>query len=382
MFAALAILFALLTLAGLAYYIISIFSARSFLHDAALRQRTSYTPPVSFLKPLKGIDPGIYEAFRSHCLQDYPEFEIVFGVSDPNDAAIPLVQQLQREFPSVAIKLVIAERALGANGKVSTLAQMLPHARYDHLIVNDSDITITTDYLSRVMSPFADSKVGMVTCLYRGIAANTLGSKLESLGIATDFIPGVLTARTLQGVKFGLGSTLAFRRSSLQRIGGFESLVDHLADDYELGARIAALGEKVIVSEMIVGHHLPAYTFGDFFDHQLRWARAVRDSRRAGYLGLAITHALPWALLAVLFAKAAPWSLALLLVTFLVRLTMAITVGHHVLRDPQLARHLWLLPLRDVLGLVLWFASFAGHTIVWRGDRFTLKDGKLHPAKS
>ena len=257
---------------------------------------------------------------------------------------------------------------------------MLQAARYAHLLVNDSDIRVEPDYLRRVMAPLAneDERVGMVTCLYRGVAAPTLGSKLESLGISTDFCPGVLVARQLEGgLRFGLGSTLAFRRSDLERIGGFRSMVDFLADDYELGRRISNLGLRVILSDVAVETHLPAYDFRGFIAHQLRWARGVRDSRAGGYIGLISTFGLMWALLAVLASRAAPWSWWVLGATVLLGFATAIAVGRSVLQDSQLLKNLWLLPVRDLIAVAVWVASFAGHTVTWRGDRFKLKDGKL-----
>ncbi len=262
-------------------------------------------PPVSILKPLKGTDPDIYESFRSHCLQDYPEYEIIFGVSDPDDPAVASVQQLQREFPERSIRLVVCPNKLGANVKVSNLEQMLSAARYQHLLVNDSDIRVEPDYLRRIMAPLTDERVGMVTCLYRGVPAATLGSRLESLGISTDFCAGVLVARQLEGgLRFGLGSTLAFRRADLERIGGFKSIVDFLADDYELGRRIAGLGLQVVLSDVVVETHLPAYDLRGFLSHQLRWARGVRDSRAGGYIGLVSTYGLMWGLFALIAGRA------------------------------------------------------------------------------
>jgi ceramide glucosyltransferase len=333
---------------------------------------------VSILKPLKGTDPEIYESFRSHCMQDYPEYEIIFGVSDPNDPAMESVKRLQREFPARAILLVVCPKILGANVKVSNLAQMLGAASYEHLIVNDSDIRVEPDYLRRVMAPLADEAVGMVTCLYRGVAAPTVGSQLESLGISTDFCAGVLVARQLEnGIRFGLGSTLAFRRADLERIGGFESFVDFLADDYELGRRIAGLGLRVVLSDVVVETHLPAYDLRGFLAHQLRWGRGVRDARAAGYIGLISTYGLMWALLAVIAARGAPWSWTALVVTVLLRFAVALLVGKSVLRDRQLLKNLWLLPVRDLVAVAVWAASFAGHTVTWRGDRFELKKGRL-----
>ena len=363
------------------YYLLCLWSARAFLRERKAGggvRPTQVLPPVSILKPLKGTDPNIYESFRSHCLQDYPEYEIIFGVSDPEDPAVASVQQLQREFPERSIRLVVCPNRLGANVKVSNLEQMLSAARYQHLLVNDSDIHVEPDYLRRVMAPLTDERVGMVTCLYRGVPAATLGSRLESLGISTDFCAGVLVARQLEGeLRFGLGSTMAFRRPDLERIGGFKSIVDFLADDYELGRRIAGLGLQVMLSDVVVETHLPAYDLRGFLSHQLRWARGVRDSRAGGYIGLVSTYGLMWGLIALIAGGAAPWSWAVLGVTVLLRLAVALTVGSAVLEGRRLLGSLWLLPVRDLVAVLVWIASFAGHTVTWRGDRFELRKGRL-----
>jgi ceramide glucosyltransferase len=363
------------------YYLLCLWSARAFLRERKAGRGVSPTqalPPVSILKPLKGTDPDIYESFRSHCRQDYPEHEIIFGVSDPDDPAVASVLQLQREFPERSICLVVCTNRLGANVKVSNLEQMLSAARYQHLLVSDSDIRVEPDYLRRIMAPLTDERVGMVTCLYRGVPARTLGSRLESLGISTDFCAGVLVARQLEGgLRFGLGSTLAFRRADLDRIGGFKSIVDFLADDYELGRRIAGLGLHVLLSDVVVETHLPAYDLRGFLSHQLRWARGVRDSRAGGYIGLVSTYGLMWGLFALIAGGAAPWSWAVLGVTVLLRLAVALAVGSAVLEDRQLLRSLWLLPVRDLAAVLVWIASFAGHTVTWRGDRFELRKGRL-----
>jgi ceramide glucosyltransferase len=363
------------------YYLLCLWSAAKFLREREAGKSARPTqafPPISILKPLKGIDPEIYESFRSHCLQDYPEYEIIFGVNDPNDPAIESVKALQREFPGRRIQLVVSPKILGANVKVSNLAQMLTEARYDHLIVNDSDIRVKPEYLRRVTAPLADSRVGMVTCLYRGVAGPTLGSRLEALGISTDFCAGVLAARQLEGgIRFGLGSTLAFRRAELEKIGGFASFVDHLADDYELGKRIASLGLTVKLSEEVVETYLPCYRLREFFAHQLRWARGIRDARAGGYFGLVFTFGLMWALLAVAASRGAFWAGSVLAVTLLLRLAVALVVGRGVLGDRQIPKHVWLIPLRDLFAVGVWIASLGGHTVTWRGDRFRLKEGKL-----
>ncbi len=365
------------------YYLICLWSAAAFIRGRKAGEGARLTPslslpPVSILKPLKGTDPDIYESFRSHCLQDYPEYEVIFGVSDPGDPAVASVQQLQREFPDRMIRLVVASEKLGTNVKVSNLEQMVQEARYEHLLVNDSDIRVEPDYLRRVIAPLLDERVGMVTCLYRGVAAATLGSQLEALGISTDFCAGVLVARQLEGgLHFGLGSTLAFRRVELEKIGGFRSIVDFLADDYELGRRIADLGLRVQLSDVVVETHLPAYDLRSFLAHQLRWARGLRDARTGGYIGLVSTYGLMWGLVALIASGGAPWAWAVLGVTVLLRFSVALAVGRLVLEDRQVVRQLWLLPVRDLFAVVVWFASFAGRTVTWRDDRFELRKGRL-----
>jgi len=378
--------FALGALAVVGYYLLCVGSALSFQRfwrRETLRfqdGRSLHQPQVSILKPLRGTDPDIYESFRSHCLQDYPDYELIFGISDPRDPAVILVERLMKEFPQRRIRLIVCPVSLGTNLKVSNLVQMLPHARFDHLIVNDSDIRVDRRYLSRVMAPLADPEVGMVTCLYRGIAGRTLASRLESLGISTDFCPGVLAARTLEGIRFGLGSTLAFPRRALQAIGGFETLVDYLSDDFQLGARIAHAGYKVVLSDEIVDHHLPDYSVGGYVQHQMRWARGTRDSRRWGYAGLVLTFGLPWSLLALGLSNFSWWAWSLLALVLGMRLAVAAVVGLGVLGDRQLWRDFPLIPLRDLSALLVWVASFTGHTVAWRGHQFVLEKGKLRPA--
>src|ERR1019366_1963394 len=242
---------------------------------------------------------------------------------------------------------------------------------------------VPPDYLRKVIMPFADDSVGLVTCLYRGVASPTLGSRLEALGISTDFVPGVLSARFLEnGLHFGLGSTLAFRRRELEAIGGFEVLLDYLADDYELGRRIAATGKRVELSAATVTTFLPAYTMRDFFRHQLRWSRTIRDARRWGYTGLLFTFGLPWALVTLLAAHGAAWAWLLFELTFAVRLAVGFVAAVGVLHDRQLLRNLLLLPLRDLIAPLVWAASFLGNRVHWRGGVFDLKNGRLTIVKS
>jgi ceramide glucosyltransferase len=366
------------TLCSLGYYGLCLWGAAAFLRKQELRKpRSEFIPPVSILKPLKGSDPEMYENFRSHCLQEYADYEIIFGISDANDPAAALVMRLQNDFPQRAIRLMHCPKILGTNIKISNLAQMLREAKHDYIVVNDSDIRVEPDYLRRVMQPLADHSVGMVTCLYKGVANATLGSELEATGISTDFCGGVLAATQIEGeIRFGLGSTLALRRSALERIGGFEVIVDYLADDYEIGSRIA--GEaKVELSDVVVETYLPAYGVRDFIDHQLRWARSVRDSRPWGYVGLALTFGLLWGTLALACLPRVRWTWIVLALAAGMRLAMAYVVGTKVLQDRAVIGRLHLIPLRDVIALLVWLASFAGHKITWRGDSFTLKNGRL-----
>jgi len=373
------IIAAVLAISSVAYYLLCLWSAAGFRRSAKAATG-GHTPGVSILKPLKGTDPEMYDSFRSHCLLDYPEYEIIFGVSDSQDPALELVSRLCTEFPSRAIRSIVCTETLGTNTKVSNLAQMVREARHEYLIVNDSDIRVEPHYLRRVIAPLSDPQVGLVTCLYRGIPNETLGSKLESLGISTDFCPGVLVARQLEGVNFGLGSTLAFRRGDLQAIGGFESLADYLADDYQIGRQIADKGLRVELPDVVVETFLPRYSMSEFFSHQLRWARTIRDSRFWGYVGLGMTFGVPWSLLTLIAARGAEWAWGLLAATLVARFAVAMCVGRSVLKDRFVSKALLLVPVRDVIALAVWVLSFAGHTVEWRGKSFRLKDGKLDPA--
>lgn len=373
----------LLTFAGFGFYLIAIWSARAFLRRG--RFPAGFAPGVSVLKPLRGIDLGMYEAFASHCRQQYSgEYELLFGVSSMDDPAVELVKRLQSEFPERTLQLLLCTKGLGPNGKVSNLAQLVPHARFDYLVINDSDIRVGPNYLAHVMAPFADTgaerPVGLVTALYRGRAHGTVGSKLEALGLATDFIPAVLTARYLEhGLRFGLGSTLAVSRTALEAIGGLATLVDYIADDYQLGAHIWQAGFRVELCDEIVETSVPAYRFQDFLEHQLRWMRTVRDSRPAGYFASVCSNLLAWAALNMIACGASLLSIALFSMALLLRVSLALGVGVGMLGDPQVIQDLWLILPRDLLTLILWAWSYASDTVTWRGEQFLVKKGKLIP---
>ena len=376
------VLFALLTVAGMGYYVAALLAGRRFRHSSAQAQ-TSFAPPVTILKSLKGLDPGMLAAFRSHCIQSYEgPVQMLFGVSSMEDPAVEAVRALQAEFPQCDIELHHCPERLGSNGKISTLVQLVRHARFDFLLINDSDITVSPTYLERVMNCFAPvegmAEVGLVSALYRGRAQGSLASYFESIGISTDFQAGVLLSNWLEGgLHYGLGSTLAARRSALEQIGGLTALVDQLADDYEMGARIDKAGYRLVLSPEIVETSIPAYSWRAYLDHQLRWARTVRDARPGGYIGLAFTYGTAWALLLMLLAAFAPWSVGLWVVSFLLRLVVALSIGEGILGDRQVRSCRWLLPLRDLTMLGIWIAGFCGNTILWRGQRFRLRKGRL-----
>ncbi len=397
LFSALPLFTALLTLCGIAYSLLALWGARSFRRSVPLATGAGSLPGVSVLKPLRGVDPSMYTGFVSHCTQQYNgPFEILFGVSSLDDPAVAEVARLRIEHPSIPIHLIACPQRLGANGKLSSLAQMLPHVQYEHIVVNDSDILVAPTYLTGIITPFATSylntshlapgqrrPLGLVTVPYLGRAERTFFSRLEALGISTDLIPGVLAARFLEkGIRFGLGSTLATTKTALASIGGFESLVDQLADDYELGARLYRNGYRVELVPEVVATTVPAYTFRSFADHQLRWSRSTRDSRRAGYFGLLFTYVLPWALATVIASGFALWSFTLLSFALLIRVAVALDVGVGLLRDEQVFRDLTLLPVRDLFGLFFWAWSYAGDNVLWRGERFRLRRGILTRLKA
>lgn len=335
------------------------------------RERPSgFAPPVSILKPVHGLDPHFYDCIRSHAVQDYPDFEILFGVSDPADPAIPEIQRLAAEFPERRIRLLfISSQAL--NGKVGLLADLASAARHAVLLVNDSDIRVPADYLRRVVAPLEDPQVGVVTCLYRAQAQGWPG-RLETVGIATDFTPGVLVAPLVGVSEFALGATLVFRAADLERAGGFAAIANYLADDYQLSRRIRDLGRKVVLSKLVVETWLGDRTWVEVWRHQLRWARTIRFSRGGGYKGLIVTQATLWSL--ALAASGSWWPAAAL---FAMRVASGLAVAV-ALEDRRTLRDFFLVPLRDLWSTALWIAGLFGAEVEWRGLRLRLdREGRI-----
>lgn len=348
------------------YYLVALIAA---LKRLGVRSTpTGFSPPVSILKAVYGRDPHFYEAIRSHAMLDYPDYEILFGVSDAADPAVADIERLQRDFPDRAIRLVCV-RTAAPNGKAGVLAELAGQARHPILVVSDADITVESGYLRTVVAPLADPSVGLVTCLYRG-AGEGWPARLEALGIATDFAPSVLVAPLAGVVEFAFGSTIAVRAADLARTGGFAALLEYLADDYQLGRRISRLGLRVVLSEQVVETHLRDQTWAQVWRHQLRWARTIRVSRTGGYYGSLVTQATLWALVA---GAAGQWGTAAAVMTL--RLAAGLLVGIRILGDRNVARWWFLMPVRDLAGFAVWLAGGVGSTVEWRGRRLRLDPG-------
>lgn len=360
----------LLTVASWIYWLVACWWVRTFFSTQA-KYNPSFTPPVSILKPVKGLDFQAYENFVSFCQQDYPNFELLFGVADAADPVIPVIKRLQQDFPEHSIRLFVVQ-ATGSNRKASILHHLASQALHEVLVVSDSDMRVTPDYLRQVVAPLADEHIGLVTCPYRGEAALNLTARLEALYWSSTFLPSVIVARRFLDMRFALGATMALRHSDLARIGGFAAVADYLADDYQIGARVAALGRRVHLSTYVVASVLGATTFRDQWDREVRWARCSRVSRPLEYPGILLTFSTPLAvILALINGFAFPERLVLavsLFVRWLVAWLIAGYTGSKALR-----RWLILLPVRDMLSALVWCAGGVGRRIRWRGEEFILK---------
>jgi ceramide glucosyltransferase len=376
------------TLAADAFYLLSMLAARRFFSKPGGSEAKNL-PPVSIMIPMHGADFKAYENYAMFCRQDYPQYQIVFGVRESTDSSIPIVQKLIADFSDRDIDLVVCPDVIGTNLKVSNLQNMYARVKHDYIVIVDSDIRAGSDYLRRIVSEFSDERVGLVTCLYRAAEAPDFAARLEAAGITAEFAPGVLMAWMIEGVKFSLGSTMATTRARLEAVGGFHALKDYLADDFMLGNLIAGQGYEVRISNYTVETAMAPAGFSSMMRHQMRWARSTRISRPLGYLGLILTYGTALALINLLACGGTAFSLWLLAFTLAVRMTMGWTIGVHYLKDKILKQHFWLLPVRDVLSFVIWCLSWIGKRVEWRGRLFeVLKDGRMvqvgdkrHPAK-
>jgi ceramide glucosyltransferase len=358
-----------LALAALAYQLLSIAASLRQLMRSA--RPSSFHPPLSILKPVCGLDIGFEEAIEGHAAQDYPEFEILFGVRDMDDAAVPAIRRLIQRHPQRQIRLIHCPLD-APNAKVGVLMGLEECARYPLMLINDSDISVPQGYLRTVVAPLRDPGVALVTCIYRALAASTAG-QWEALGIAVDFIPSTLVAPMVGVREFGLGSTLCFRASDLKQIGGFAAVADYIADDYQLARRLTGLGKRAYMSEISVDTHLSAPGWAEVWDHQVRWARTIRVSRGDGFIGLPITHAGLWCVLC--FVTGLPsYAIAL----WIMRSLMALVTGGFVLRSRQAMLMCGLAPVWDLWAFAVWVAAWSGKQIRWRGGIADLTpDGRM-----
>lgn len=368
-------------LAPFAYYLLSAYCGWEYFRKLrkARPPDPSFLPPVSVLKPVRGLDREAYANFASFCKQDYPEYEILFAVSDPGDPVIPIIEKLMMDFPERPIRLLVGEARLGASSKVNKLCRLVKEARYDVLVMSDSDVRVDADYLRDAVAPFADPQVGAVTTFFRGIVDDGFASDLDAVGAPGEFSASALVARKLEGLKFTFGTTMATTKRHLAEIGGFEALVNHHSDDFELGNRIAGRGYRVELMRKPVWMVFPKQRLAELWRHELRWSIGLRNVRPWGHLGLILTYGLPWALLAALVAPAKWIGLTYLAAYLFLRLLTAWVVGVWGLGDPVVRSKPHLVLVRDALNFLVWSASFLSNRIEWRGREFLVEKGLLVP---
>ena len=374
--------FAGMVLAAVPAYLREVRAAR-----AAVASRPGFTPPLSLLKPVHGAEPGLEAHLATFFEQDYPAYEILFCARSADDAGLETARRVAAGYPQIPVKfLVTGGQPDYINAKVASMELMETAAAHEILVISDSDVRVTPDYLRAVALPFADEKVGAMTCPYRGVAAEGgLWARLEAVGMSVEMTSGVLVARNLEGMQFVLGPTMAFRREAIRQMGGFKVTADYCADDFVLGNETYKLGQTVVLSHHAIDHMVINSSFASSLKHQVRWMKSTRFSRPKGHFGTALTFSLPFGLLG--FAAAAwlghpAWGLGLLGWSVATRLALSIAVGGLVVRDTSWFGVLVLYPVRDLMGFGFWAASYLGRRILWRGRVFELlPGGKMRAAE-
>jgi ceramide glucosyltransferase len=360
---------------GLVYYMLAIVATRKlYTAREAAKFEVAAFPAISLIKPLRGADPDLERHLESFFQQAYPSFEILFAVRTADDPAVAVAERLMARYPSVQSRLILTGEPPYANAKVWSMEKMAEAAGAGILVITDSDTSVSKDYLQRVAAAFEPENVGVATSLYRGAPGADLWSKLEALGMSTEFMAGVVVANHLEGMKFTLGPSMAVRRDCLRAIGGFAAMADYLADDFVLGAWASEAGYQVALMPQPVNHHATALGFTSSFKHRLRWNRSSRFSRPAGYLGQGFTYGLPWALLLFLAAPSY-WTGFILLVVAAARFYLAYELGVRLLDDREALWRFWLIPFQDMLSFATWVGGFVGREIVWRNERYRLLEG-------
>jgi ceramide glucosyltransferase len=383
--AALRLILLILAAGPLVYYLLSLYCIVEYFRAVRrLPPRSdAFAPPASILKPIRGMDREAYENFASYCRLNYPQYELLFAVADADDPAIPIIERLRRDFPDRQIRLVSSIERLGENNKINSYCRLVKEAKYDLLVMTDSDVRVEAGYLREVAAPFTDPAVGGVTSFYRCKGGGTLAADLDMLGMCADSVPSALVARRLEGkVQFAFGWTMATTKKHLAEIGGWEAMVNYHSDDFELGNRIARQGYRVELMRQPVWMVFPEENLREFLTHELRWSIGLRNVRPAGYAGMIFTHGLPWALLAALVAGAAGWigvAVFYLAAYLVLRLSVAWAAGVWGLGDKAIAPKLWLVPVRDAISAVVWVVGFFSDKIRWRGLEYRVKNGLLVP---
>jgi ceramide glucosyltransferase len=373
------LIFLLLTAAWF-YQFLALVSLGRFFRPSPPAPLVPTGPGITVFKPLKGLEPLSRECLESFLTQDYHPYQVLFGVRDPENPVVALLRELPRANPRCDLEIVICPEELGLNPKISTLRQLLPRARHDLLVIADGDVKVGPDYLAQVAAAFRQPGVGLVSCPYRAGPSRTLGAFLEALTIAADFIPSVAVARYVEDIRFARGATMALTRQALTAIGGLDSLADCLADDDQLGFRVARAGFQVKILPYVVETNNPEMSFSAYLAHQLRWARTYRVCRPGGYLAYGITHALVYSLALLLAAGLAPWAWGLIAATLTLRVALAWFSEHRCLGGQLPLWAFALLPAKDLLAFGLWLLSFLGRRVSWGGRAFLVTpEGKLVP---
>ena len=360
-----------------AYSLISLACARKFfnLRSPATSRPVTETG-VTILKPVKGMDAGSYANYASFCQQEFSgPLQILFAAASADDPVIPVIRRLIVDFPEHDISLVVNPAIHGPNYKVSNLINAFPQAKHDIIIVCDSDIRVTPEYLRSVTAHFRDPRIGLVTSLYQSSTVHGLATALEATGFTAEMIPNILVALQLEDLSFALGASMAVRREALASIGGFEALADYLADDYQLGNKVHRAGWDIALDRCFVESMMKTESLMTVLSRQLRWARTMRVSRPGGYLASGITQPFPAACLSALIAPSLQTGLAAITLLYTVRLAVSTIFSRRFVRDNLFPRWLWLLPLRDMLSFLCWALSFLGNRVEWRGACFKLKPG-------
>jgi ceramide glucosyltransferase len=363
------------------YYLLVLFSSLRFFRRApeSGKPAARFAPPVSMLKPVRGLDPDAYENFASFCRLDYPDYEILFGVGRADDPALPAIARLQRDFPNHQIRVIFHDGTVVANDKTSKLARLTEEARHQVLVISDSDVRVRPDYLRRVVAPLADARVGAVTCFYVSTGEKSFTDRLQTVGMIADFYPGILVAKQLDGVKFALGPTIATRKENLAEFGGYAALQDRPADDLLVGRLIAEQGHEVELLSYKIQTVADYRSFGDLWAKRLRWLVVMRHMRPWGHLGLVFTQGLPWCLVAMAIRPTAGTALAFLGAYIALRMAMTLEIGVRGLDESGIWRKLPLIPVWDAMAFTLWLASFTRSRIRWRDGEYAIRSGKLVP---